>query len=147
MGWIQTCALPSCAQIGDMPPRRSGHTLCISSDASVAYMFGGCDQRRPPRPNNELYKPDSSDPPGFPDRQSVGSGKRLELGARRLLKNKQSTHVPPLAPVSPPRMAGDALPSLFHQGRRRERRGRNFGTSSWRCCPSPLCSQIVHALI
>ena len=52
-------------QIGDVPSRRSGHTLCISNEASQAYMFGGCDHRRPPGPNAELYKLDMSDPSGF----------------------------------------------------------------------------------
>ena len=43
-------------QVGDMPTRRSGHTLQIKD--GMAYMFGGCDHRRPPGPNNELYRLD-----------------------------------------------------------------------------------------
>jgi len=41
------------------PTPRSAHTLVISGD--FAYMFGGCDKRRPPGPNGELFKLDMSD--------------------------------------------------------------------------------------
>ena len=43
----------------DRPSPRSAHTLVIAGE--FAYMFGGCDKRRPPGPNNELYKLDMSD--------------------------------------------------------------------------------------
>ena len=38
--------------------RRSGHSFCLIGD--YAYLFGGNDFRRPPGPNNELYKLDMS---------------------------------------------------------------------------------------
>jgi hypothetical protein len=34
-------------------------------NGSEAWMFGGCDKRRPPGPNNELYKLDMSDKETF----------------------------------------------------------------------------------
>lgn len=43
----------------ERPSPRSAHTLVIAGE--FAYMFGGCDKRRPPGPNNELYKLDMSD--------------------------------------------------------------------------------------
>ena len=54
-------------QIGDVPTRRSGHSMVISNQGGTpfAYMFGGCDNRTPPGPNAELYKLDMSDPTGY----------------------------------------------------------------------------------
>ena len=54
-------------QIGDVPTRRSGHSMVISNQGGTpfAYMFGGCDNRKPPGPNAELYKLDMSDPAGY----------------------------------------------------------------------------------
>ena len=54
-------------QIGDVPSRRSGHSMVISNQGGTpfAYMFGGCDNRKPPGPNAELYKLDMSDPTGY----------------------------------------------------------------------------------
>jgi dynein heavy chain, axonemal len=49
-------SVPKC--IGDIPSRRSGHSFCAVGDCS--YLFGGNDMRRPPGPNNELYKLDMS---------------------------------------------------------------------------------------
>ena len=43
----------------ERPSPRSAHTLV--SNGEFAYLFGGCDKRRPPGPNNELYKLDMSD--------------------------------------------------------------------------------------
>ena len=47
-------------QEGEAPSARSAHSLVISGE--FAYLFGGVDKRRPPGPNNELYKLDMSDP-------------------------------------------------------------------------------------
>lgn len=44
--------------IGDTPSRRSGHSFNAVGD--LVYLFGGNDLRRPPGPNNELYKLDMS---------------------------------------------------------------------------------------
>lgn len=52
MTWQQ----PRC--IGDVPSRRSGHSFSIVGD--FGYLFGGNDFRKPPGPNNELYKLDMS---------------------------------------------------------------------------------------
>ena len=52
MIWSQ----PKC--IGEIPSKRSGHSFCIVGD--FVYLFGGNDFRRPPGPNNELYKLDLS---------------------------------------------------------------------------------------
>jgi dynein heavy chain len=52
MTWQQ----PRC--LGEVPSRRSGHSFCMVGD--FAYLFGGNDFRRPPGPNNELYKLDMS---------------------------------------------------------------------------------------
>ena len=43
----------------EKPSPRSAHTLVIAGE--FAYLFGGCDKRRPPGPNNELYKLDMTD--------------------------------------------------------------------------------------
>jgi len=51
-----TWATPKC--MGDAPSRRSGHSLTVVGDN--CYLFGGNDFRRPPGPNNELYKLDMS---------------------------------------------------------------------------------------
>eukprot|EP01041_Mallomonas_annulata_P001785 gene1785-3464_t len=52
MQWSQ----PRC--LGEIPSRRSGHSLCVVGD--YAYLFGGNDFRKPPGPNNELFKLDMS---------------------------------------------------------------------------------------
>jgi len=52
MSWLT----PKC--IGEIPSKRSGHCMCVVGD--FAYLFGGNDFRRPPGPNNELYKVDMS---------------------------------------------------------------------------------------
>lgn len=44
--------------LGDVPTKRSGHSMCIVGD--YAYIFGGNDFRRPPGPNADLYKLDMS---------------------------------------------------------------------------------------
>lgn len=44
--------------MGDIPSKRSGHTLTCIGD--YCYLFGGNDFRRPPGPNNDLYKLDVS---------------------------------------------------------------------------------------
>jgi dynein heavy chain, axonemal len=44
--------------MGDLPSKRSGHSLSVVGD--YCYLFGGNDFRRPPGPNNELYKLDIS---------------------------------------------------------------------------------------
>ena len=49
-------SIPKC--IGDVPSRRSGHSFCAVGD--LVYLFGGNDMRRPPGPNNELFKLDMS---------------------------------------------------------------------------------------
>jgi len=49
-------SMPKC--MGEIPSRRSGHTLCLVGD--VIYLFGGNDFCRPPGPNNELFKLDIS---------------------------------------------------------------------------------------
>ena len=51
-----TWSMPKC--IGDLPSKRSGHTFCLVGE--TVYLFGGNDFRRPPGPNNELYKLDMS---------------------------------------------------------------------------------------
>lgn len=43
---------------GEPPSKRSGHSMCIVGDCS--YIFGGNDFRRPPGPNNDLFKLDMS---------------------------------------------------------------------------------------
>lgn len=53
MEWSQ----PRC--IGDLPTKRSGHSFTIVKNG-MAYLFGGVDSRRPPGPNNELFKLDMS---------------------------------------------------------------------------------------
>ena len=52
MSWLT----PKC--LGEIPSKRSGHSMCVVGDFS--YLFGGNDFRRPPGPNNELYKVDMS---------------------------------------------------------------------------------------
>jgi dynein heavy chain, axonemal len=52
MTWTQ----PRC--IGDLPSRRSGHTFNLVGE--FGFMFGGNDFKRPPGPNNEMYKLDMS---------------------------------------------------------------------------------------
>ena len=52
MTWLT----PNCA--GTAPTKRSGHTISLVGDS--LYIFGGNDFRRPPGPNNELYKLDMS---------------------------------------------------------------------------------------
>lgn len=52
MIWSQ----PKC--IGEGPSKRSGHSLVVVGD--IIYLFGGTDFRRPPGPNNDLYKLDMS---------------------------------------------------------------------------------------
>jgi len=49
-----TWATPKC--MGEVPSRRSGHSFCIVGD--YAYLFGGNDSRKPPGPNNDLFKLD-----------------------------------------------------------------------------------------
>jgi dynein heavy chain len=49
-------ASPKC--MGEGPSRRSGHSMSIIGD--FCYIFGGNDFRRPPGPNNELFKLDMS---------------------------------------------------------------------------------------
>ena len=44
--------------MGDAPSKRSGHSFSIVGD--FGYLFGGNDFRRPPGPNNEMYKLDMS---------------------------------------------------------------------------------------
>lgn len=44
--------------MGDLPSKRSGHSLTIIND--VCYLFGGTDFRRPIGPNNEIFKLDIS---------------------------------------------------------------------------------------
>ncbi len=53
---------PRC--IGDAPTKRSGHSFTLLKNG-MAYLFGGIDPRRPPGPNNELYKLDMSNPTAF----------------------------------------------------------------------------------
>ena len=53
---------PRC--IGDLPTKRSGHSLTIVKSGMV-YLFGGIDARTPAGPNNELYKLDMSNPEAF----------------------------------------------------------------------------------
>ena len=57
MEWYQ----PRC--IGDLPKRRNGHTFSLTK--GIGYIFGGCDNRKPPGPNNELYKVDMSNQKEF----------------------------------------------------------------------------------
>eukprot|EP01035_Chromulina_nebulosa_P018310 gene18310-23996_t len=52
MTWI------SPKSMGDIPSKRSGHSLTVVADN--CYLFGGNDFRRPAGPNNELYKLDIS---------------------------------------------------------------------------------------
>lgn len=47
----------------EKPSPRSAHSLV--QNGSEAWMFGGMDKRRPPGPNNELYKLDLSDKETF----------------------------------------------------------------------------------
>ena len=58
MEWSQ----PRC--IGDLPTKRSGHSFTIVKNG-MAYLFGGVDSRRPPGPNNELFKLDMSNAQAF----------------------------------------------------------------------------------
>jgi dynein heavy chain len=51
-----TWSNPKC--VGAAPSKRSGHSISIVGDQ--LYMFGGNDFRRPPGPNNDLYKLDMS---------------------------------------------------------------------------------------
>ncbi|RYG67120.1 hypothetical protein EON64_08180, partial [archaeon] len=51
-----TWSTPKC--LGEVPSRRSGHSFCAVGD--LIYLFGGNDLRRPPGPNNDLYKLDMS---------------------------------------------------------------------------------------
>ena len=51
-----TWSNPKC--VGAAPSKRSGHSISIVGDQM--YMFGGNDFRRPPGPNNDLYKLDMS---------------------------------------------------------------------------------------
>ena len=51
-----TWSKPKC--MGDAPSKRSGHSFSIVGD--FGYLFGGNDFRRPPGPNNEIYKLDMS---------------------------------------------------------------------------------------
>lgn len=53
---------PRC--IGDLPTKRSGHSFTIVKNG-MAYLFGGIDSRRPPGPNNELFKLDMSNAKTF----------------------------------------------------------------------------------
>jgi len=52
MKWTQPRSL------GDIPTRRSGHTLSVVGE--FGYLFGGCDYQRPVGPSNDLYKLDMS---------------------------------------------------------------------------------------
>lgn len=52
MTWLT----PKC--LGEVPSKRSGHTFTVIGD--LVYLFGGNDLRRPPGPNNDLYKVDMS---------------------------------------------------------------------------------------
>jgi dynein heavy chain len=52
MTWVT----PKC--LGESPSRRSGHSFCLVGD--LVYLFGGNDLRRPPGPNNDLFKLDTS---------------------------------------------------------------------------------------
>ncbi|DBA03229.1 TPA: hypothetical protein N0F65_011588 [Lagenidium giganteum] len=47
-------------QAGEVPVKRSGHTFTFKSTESetAIYMFGGCDHKSPPGPNNDIYKVD-----------------------------------------------------------------------------------------
>ncbi|CAK4711321.1 unnamed protein product [Aphanomyces euteiches] len=45
---------PKCT--GDVPNKRSGHSLTLRASENALYLFGGCDHKVPPGPNNDLYK-------------------------------------------------------------------------------------------
>ena len=59
MQWEQ----PKC--IGEIPKKRSGHTLTMTKSSPFVYLFGGCESSRPPRPTNDVYKLDMGDPAEF----------------------------------------------------------------------------------
>ena len=52
-----TWSHPECT--GNAPTKRSGHTVTLVGSDTL-YVFGGNDFRKPPGPNNELYKLDMS---------------------------------------------------------------------------------------
>ncbi|CAM9266952.1 unnamed protein product [Chrysoparadoxa australica] len=49
--------------MGDLPTKRSGHSFTVVG--SVGYLLGGCPQKRPPGPTDEMYKLDMSNPGEF----------------------------------------------------------------------------------
>ena len=58
--------------LGDVPSKRSGHSFSIVGDGG--YLFGGSDSRKPPGPNNELYRCDlnSANELYWTKRESIG---------------------------------------------------------------------------
>ncbi|RHY04259.1 hypothetical protein DYB28_008512 [Aphanomyces astaci] len=50
MSW----ASPKCS--GEVPNKRSGHTLTLRGSENALYLFGGCDHKIPPGPSNDLLK-------------------------------------------------------------------------------------------
>ncbi|OQR88006.1 dynein heavy chain [Achlya hypogyna] len=49
-------ANPKCA--GEVPNKRSGHSLTLRGSENALYLFGGCDHKIPPGPSNDLYRLD-----------------------------------------------------------------------------------------
>ena len=54
---------PSC--IGDVPQKRSGHSLTCLKENPFVFLFGGCVSSRKPAPTNSVYKLDMGDPTEF----------------------------------------------------------------------------------
>eukprot|EP00953_Heterococcus_sp_UTEX-ZZ885_P008452 5072-Heterococcus_DN1.PRE.1 len=52
---------PNC--MGEAPSKRSGHSFTVVG--STGYLFGGCPQKRPPGPTDDMYKVDMSNPREF----------------------------------------------------------------------------------
>ncbi|CAM9498163.1 unnamed protein product, partial [Phaeothamnion confervicola] len=52
---------PDC--MGEPPTKRSGHSFTVVG--TTGYLFGGCPQRKPPGPTDELFKLDMSNPAEF----------------------------------------------------------------------------------
>ena len=79
--------------IGDAPSRRSGHSFVLIGD--FGYLFGGNDFRKPPGPNNDLYKLDISGNEFFwskiastgrhPEPRSNHTATRIYNGSKMLL--------------------------------------------------------------
>jgi len=85
-----TWSTPKC--VGEPPSKRSGHCMVAVNDN--IYLFGGNDFRRPPGPNNDLYKLDMSSSEFFWSKiETTASGRFPEPRSHHTLSVYNNTKI------------------------------------------------------